>query len=74
VSVEMVQKTATLGAKILLAVWAPTALAVRVDRPRDDAGHARDQDLETVFCRPLWIAASDLKRSRARLNFHSAPL
>ena len=59
VSVEMVQKTAILGASILVAVSAPTALAVRV---ADACGMtlvaiARDQDFE-IFSHPTRIAAS----------------
>ena len=58
VSVEMVQKTAILGASILVAVSAPTALAVRV---ADACGMtlvaiARDQDFE-IFSHPTRIAA-----------------
>jgi FdhD protein len=59
VSVEMVQKTAILGASILVAVSAPTALAVRV---ADACGMtlvaiARDQDFE-IFSHPTRISAS----------------
>jgi FdhD protein len=59
VSVEMVQKTAILGASILVAVSAPTALAVRV---ADACGMtlvaiARDQDFE-IFSHPTRITES----------------
>jgi FdhD protein len=57
VSVEMVQKTAILGASILVAVSAPTALAVRV---ADACGMtlvaiARGQDFE-IFSHPRRVA------------------
>ena len=53
VSVEMVQKTAAIGASILLAVSAPTALAIRT---AEKAGMTlvalvRDEDFE-IFTRP----------------------
>jgi FdhD protein len=59
ISVEMVQKTAVLGASILVAVSAPTALAVRV---AEECGLtlvaiARGQDFE-IFSHPQRIAAS----------------
>jgi FdhD protein len=55
----MVQKTAILGASILVAVSAPTALAVRV---ADACGMtlvaiARDQDFE-IFSHPTRITES----------------
>ena len=48
VSVEMVQKAAVLGASILVAVSAPTALAIRVAQAcrMTLIGVARDQDFE----------------------------
>jgi FdhD protein len=57
ISVEMVQKTAILGASILVAVSAPTALAVRV---AESCGMtlvaiARGQDFE-IFSHPGRIA------------------
>lgn len=57
ISVEMVQKTAILGASILVAVSAPTALAVRV---AESCGMtlvaiARGQDFE-IFSHPRRIA------------------
>jgi FdhD protein len=62
VSVEMVQKTATLGASILVAVSAPTALAVRA---ADTCGVtliaiARDQDFE-IFSHPKRIGPAHAK-------------
>lgn len=64
VSVEMVQKTAAIGARVLIAVSAPTAHAVRL---ADGAGltlvaHARGQALD-LYTRPERIeteAASDV--------------
>jgi len=58
VSVEMVQKAAVMGASVLVAVSAPTALAVRV---ADAAGMtligvARDDGFE-VFTHPGRVAA-----------------
>ena len=60
VSVEMVQKTAILGASILVAVSAPTALAVRV---ADACGMtlvaiARGQDFE-IFSHPMRVSGRD---------------
>src|ERR1035438_8448174 len=57
ISVEMVQKTAVLGTSILVAVSAPTALAVRV---AESCGMtlvaiARGQDFE-IFSHPQRIA------------------
>jgi FdhD protein len=53
VSVEMVQKTAILGASILVAVSAPTALAVRAAHASGVTliAIARDQDFE-IFTHP----------------------
>jgi FdhD protein len=53
ISVEMVQKTAILGSPILIAISAPTALAIRT---ADEAGMTlvallRGQDFE-VFTHP----------------------
>ena len=77
VSVEMVQKTAVLGASILVAVSAPTALAVRV---ADACGMtlvaiARGEDFE-IFTHPHRIAEpavcmEPVFRSR-QLTFHLA--
>ena len=58
VSVEMVQKAAAMGAPLLVAVSAPTALAVRM---ADAAGItlaaiARADGFE-IFTHPEWIAA-----------------
>ena len=60
VSVEMVQKTAILGASMLVAVSAPTALAVRV---ADACGMtlvaiARGQDFE-IFSHPMRVSGRD---------------
>jgi FdhD protein len=62
ISVEMVQKTAILGASIIVAVSAPTALAVRV---ADACGItlvaiARGQDFE-IFSHPKRISSRDDK-------------
>jgi FdhD protein len=53
VSVEMVQKAATFGAQILIAVSAPTALAVRTAQIAEMSliAIARDDSFE-VFNRP----------------------
>jgi FdhD protein len=58
VSVEMVQKTAVLGASILVAVSAPTALAVRVAKASGMTlvAIARGQDFE-IFSHSKRIAA-----------------
>src|SRR6266436_8010180 len=58
ISVEMVQKAAVLGASILVAVSAPTALAVRVAEAcgMTLVAIARDQDFE-IFSHPTRIAA-----------------
>ena len=57
VSVEMVQKTAMLGASILVAVSAPTALAVRIAEAcgMTLVAIARGQDFE-IFSHPTRIA------------------
>lgn len=59
VSVEMVQKTAILGASILVAVSAPTALAVRVAEAcgMTLVAIARGEDFE-IFSHPKRIAVS----------------
>jgi FdhD protein len=59
ISVEMVQKTAILGASILVAVSAPTALAVRVAEAcgMTLVAIARDQDFE-IFSHPTRIVVS----------------
>jgi FdhD protein len=59
VSVEMVQKAAVLGASILVAVSAPTALAVRVAEAcgMTLVAIARGQDFE-IFSHPKRIAAA----------------
>jgi FdhD protein len=64
VSVEMVQKAAILGASIIVAVSAPTALAVRV---AEGCGMtlvaiARGEDFE-IFSHPKRIAAAALRRA-----------
>jgi FdhD protein len=60
ISVEMVQKTAVLGASILVAVSAPTALAVRVANACGITlvAIARDQDFE-IFSHPMRICGHD---------------
>jgi FdhD protein len=59
ISVEMVQKTAVLGASVLVAVSAPTALAVRVAEACGMTliAIARDQDFE-IFSHPKRIVMS----------------
>ncbi len=59
VSVEMVQKTAIMGASILVAVSAPTALAIRTAETCGMTliGIARGQDFE-IFTHPGRIAES----------------
>lgn len=58
ISVDMVQKTATLGASILVAVSAPTALAVRVAEACGITlvAIARGEDFE-IFSHPYRITA-----------------
>jgi FdhD protein len=60
VSVEMVQKTAILGASVLVAVSAPTALAVRVAEACGITlvAIARGQDFE-IFSHPMRIRSRD---------------
>jgi len=59
VSVEMVQKTATLGAPLIVAVSAPTALAVRTAAAAGITlvAVARDDGFE-IFTHPQRVAAS----------------
>jgi FdhD protein len=59
ISVEMVQKTAILGASILVAVSAPTALAVRIAKAcgMTLVAIARGQYFE-IFSHPKRIAVS----------------
>lgn len=56
-SVEMVQKTAALGAPMLIAISAPTALAIRTAAQAGITliGIARDEDCE-IFTRPDRVA------------------
>jgi FdhD protein len=56
-SVEMVQKTAALGAPVLIAISAPTALAIRTAAQAGITliGIARDEDFE-IFTRPDRVA------------------
>lgn len=56
-SVEMVQKTAALGAPVLIAISAPTALAIRTAAQAGITliGIARDDDFE-IFTRPDRVA------------------
>jgi FdhD protein len=66
VSVEMVQKTAAMGAAVIVAVSAPTALAIRT---ADLAGItlvaiARDDGFE-IFTHPHRIAAATVSAPRA---------
>ncbi len=64
ISVEMVQKTAVLGASILVAVSAPTALAVRVAEACGITliAIARGRDFE-IFSHPERVATSVQRRS-----------
>jgi len=67
VSVEMVQKTAIIGAGVLVAVSAPTALAIRT---AEAAGItliavARGRDFE-IFTHPGRIAPNKIKDAEAR--------
>jgi len=67
VSVEMVQKTAIIGASVLVAVSAPTALAIRT---AEAAGItliavARGRDFE-IFTHPGRIAPNKIKDAEAR--------
>jgi FdhD protein len=67
VSVEMVQKTAILGASILVAVSAPTALAVRVAEAcgMTLVAIARGDEFE-IFSHPERIADAAMRRSGER--------
>jgi FdhD protein len=69
ISVEMVQKTAVLGASILVAVSAPTALAVRVAEACGITlvAIAREQDFE-IFSHPKRIGGRDDELADARSN------
>jgi len=69
VSVEMVQKTAILGASILVAMSAPTALAVRVAEAcgMTLVAIARGQDFE-IFSHPKRISGRDDEPAVARSN------
>lgn len=64
VSVEMVQKTAAIGAPVLIAMSAPTALAVRTAEAADVTlvAVARGQSCQ-VFTHP-WRLAGDLETAR----------
>ena len=66
VSVEMVQKAAALGASIVVAVSAPTALAIRVAQAcrMTLIGIARRQDFE-IFTHPYRIHEGRLCRIAA---------
>ena len=73
VSVEMVQKTAAIGAPLMVAVSAPTALAVRM---ADEAGItlaaiARADGFE-VFTHPERIAAVSKPRTDVKEAIHVA--
>jgi FdhD protein len=69
VSVELVQKTAILGASILVAVSAPTALAVRSAQAcgMTLVAIAREQDFE-IFSHPERISGCDDKPAAVRSN------
>jgi FdhD protein len=64
VSVEMVQKTAVMGAPILIAVSAPTALAVRAAEAAGITliGVARGDEFE-VFTRPERIGEGPVQHA-----------
>ena len=77
VSVEMVQKTAMMGAEILVAVSAPTALALRV---AEEAGItlvaiARPDAFE-VFTHPhrIMLAAQPSEGAGQEVRLHALPL
>jgi FdhD protein len=57
ISVEMVQKAAAIGAGIVVAISAPTALAIRTAEASGITllGVARGRDFE-IFCHPAGIA------------------
>ena len=65
ISVELVQKAVSMGAPVLVAVSAPTALAVRVAEAAGVtlAGIARDNSFE-IFSHPERISAEPVRRSR----------
>jgi FdhD protein len=67
ISVELVQKTAILGASILVAVSAPTALAIRVAEACNISlvAIARDKDFE-IFTHPHRISAEGRRLSPVR--------
>jgi FdhD protein len=69
VSVELVQKTAILGASILVAVSAPTALAVRSAQAcgMTLVAIAREQDFE-IFSHPKRISGCDDEPAAVRSN------
>jgi FdhD protein len=69
ISVEMVQKTAIIGASILVAVSAPTALAVRVAEAcgMTLVAIARGQDFE-IFSHPKRISGRDDEPADVRSN------
>src|SRR3984893_535535 len=69
VSVEMVQKPAILGASILVAVSAPTALAVRIAEACGITliAIARGQDFE-IFSHPNRISGRDDEPANVRSN------
>jgi FdhD protein len=71
ISVEMVQKTATLGASILVAVSAPTALAVRVAEACGITliAIARERDFE-IFSHPERVTTTKLRGHRHAPNPH----
>jgi FdhD protein len=74
VSVEMVQKAAILGASILVAVSAPTALAVRVAEAcgMTLVAIARGQDFE-IFSHPQRIAVPAPNRAQVSIGLiHSS--
>jgi FdhD protein len=73
VSVEMVQKTAVIGAPLLVAVSAPTALALRTAEAAGITlvGVARGDGFE-IFTHPHRIVAESIKETKAETAAHVA--
>ena len=71
ISVELVQKAAILGASILVAESAPTALAVRVAQAcgMTLVAIAREQDFE-IFSHPKRISGRDDEPADVRSTFN----
>ena len=77
VSVEMVQKTAVLGAEIIVAVSAPTSLAIRVAEAADITLVAiARRDAFEIFTHPhrIMLAAQPSEGAGQEVRFHALPL